>query len=72
MHGKKREDGRNFYNFGLEIPDLVCERHKPAVYCVQYRHRVLIALAKPGAVRPNPTAQRCVQYNRAVLRARAF
>jgi hypothetical protein len=29
---------------------------------VQYRHRMLIALAKHGAARPNPTTQHCVQY----------
>jgi nucleoside-diphosphate-sugar epimerase len=40
---------------------------------VQYKHRMLIAPAKRGAVRPNHTTQHCVQYcYRAVLRGWAF
>ena len=31
-------------------------------HCVQYRHRMLIALVKHSAVRPNPATQHCVQY----------
>jgi hypothetical protein len=35
VHGKKREHGPNSYNFDRDIPDLVRERHKRAVYCMQ-------------------------------------
>ena len=43
VHGKKREHGRNSYDFGLEIPDLVRERHKRAIYCVQSVRAISIA-----------------------------
>jgi hypothetical protein len=38
LHGKKRERGRDSYDFDLESMDLVRRRHKRPVYCVQSWH----------------------------------